>query len=389
MATDAKFDRIQEILPHDNSDNLEIAMISNFPCIVRKADNFKKGDWVFYIRDDARLVCFDEYKDYNENHNGLNGEFVTQDCFTASIPWQTNLMKYLGSNGRVKTIKLRRKLSMGIVLKPNIVLEDMHVFDGLATSEDGYLKINELIASENGTDYLRKNFGVEHWVAPITGCTMGRLDVRGPLFGGVRKSDEENFENIDDSEFPWGEDVLETMKLDGSSCTILSTPDGDVHIMSRSLDLRLDCDNVYIRATRDIVPLVSELAKIYNKTIAIRGEVCGQGINANKVNKEAKDPNLSFNMYGVNFPGDDDYCARIGLWGTPYHFLEVNKVLKEHTGHEIKTVPVLGVVKLTKEYLQKVTEMPASEKEGSVFNTKSMELPHFKAKSREYLLSVG
>ena len=60
MATDAKFDRVQKIVPHDNADALEIAVVSNFPCVVKK-DSFKEGDVVFYIRDDAKLVDYDQW----------------------------------------------------------------------------------------------------------------------------------------------------------------------------------------------------------------------------------------------------------------------------------------------------------------------------------------
>ncbi len=381
MATDATFERIQKIEPHTNSDNLEIATVSHFPCVVRKGE-FHDGDWVFYIRDDSRLVGFDEYMEFRNNHK----EGVGDEPFVCtSFPWQTSLMTYLGSNGRVKTIKLRKKISMGILLKPDAVLKTL---DCDFTEKDAE-EYNRLIKDgENGSGYLKSRFGIEHWVAPIAGCSFGQTDARGPLCDGVPKTDEENFENIPEDEFPWGDDVLETAKLDGTSTSILSTPDGDIHVMSRSLDLRLDCDNVYNRAVKDIIPLVKELAKHYNKTICVRGETIGGGIQANKINKDSREP-LSFNMFGVVFPGDEDYSCRIGLWGTPWHFLEVNKVCKEITGCEIKTVPVLGVVKLTKEYLEEVVNRPASMREGSVFNTKSTTLPHFKAKSREYLLGVG
>jgi hypothetical protein len=386
MATDATFEKIQKITPCENSDNLEVATVSNFPCIVRKGE-FREGDWCFYVRDDAKLSCYDSYRKRIEDEriSAKTDDFMTCDVWQAEFPWQTNLMKYLGSNGRVKTIKLRGHLSMGILLKPETVLGSR--CDRL--DDTFYSNVNTRIRNEeSGANYLKKHFGVEHWVAPISGGSMGQTDARGPLCDGVWKTDEENFENIDDSEFPWGEDVLETAKLDGTSTSILSTPEGEVHVMSRSLDLKLDCDNVYTRAVKDVVPLVKALAKHYGKTICVRGETVGEGINASKVNKDARGK-LTFNMFSVTFPKDPDYACRIGLWGTPWHFLEVNKVCREITGYEIRTVPVLGIVKLTREYLDECAERPASLREGSVFNTKSMTLPHFKAKSREYLLKVA
>ena len=79
MATDAKFDKIQKIVQHDNADALEIAIVSNFPCVVKKGA-FKEGDVVFYIRDDAKLVEYDAWKEFMkryEDHSAL----VPQDCY--------------------------------------------------------------------------------------------------------------------------------------------------------------------------------------------------------------------------------------------------------------------------------------------------------------------
>ena len=42
MATDARFDKIQKIVPHDNADALEIAIVSSFPCVVRKGESLLK-----------------------------------------------------------------------------------------------------------------------------------------------------------------------------------------------------------------------------------------------------------------------------------------------------------------------------------------------------------
>ena len=95
---DASFERIERITPHGNADSLELATVSGFPCVVRKGE-FKEGELCFYVRDDAKLVSFDERK---------------ADADTPlSFPWQEPLLRYLGSGGRVKTIRLRGVLSMG------------------------------------------------------------------------------------------------------------------------------------------------------------------------------------------------------------------------------------------------------------------------------------
>ena len=93
MATDAKFDKIQNIVSDDNADALEIAIVSNFPCVVRKGE-FNEGDWCFYIRDDTKLLGYDEWKARLERDKEARktGAFVTQDCFTCTWQWQ-NLIR--------------------------------------------------------------------------------------------------------------------------------------------------------------------------------------------------------------------------------------------------------------------------------------------------------
>ena len=218
--------------------------------------------------------------------------------------------------------------------------------------------------------------------------SMGPCNARGPLISGLWKTDEENFQNIDDELFPWNEEVLITRKLDGSSCSISSTPDGDIHVMSRSLDLKFDDDNVWNRASKCIIPFAKTLAKYYNEIIVLRGEVTGAGINASKVNLDCHgDP--VFNMFAVVFPTALDENKRIGLYGTPWHFLEVNKVCKKLTGFEIKTVPIEGTAILTRKLLEDISNRPRNKGEGCVINTKSLLLPHFKSKSKDYLLYLG
>lgn len=384
MATDAKFDKIQKIVPHDNADSLEIAIVSNFPCVVRKGE-FSEGDLCFYIRDDAKLLGYDELKEREarDKEARKTGAFVTQDCFTCTWQWQDSLLKYLGGGGRVKSIKLRGKVSMGILLKPDIVCPNIKNFNVEIAKH-----FNDSISDpETGASYLERNFGITHWERPLDGSSMGCINSRGPLISGLWKTDEENFQNIEDEMFPWNTEVLITKKLDGSSCSISSTPAGDIHVMSRSQDLKLDDDNVWNRAAAKVIPLVKALAKHYNETIVVRGEVTGQGINASKVNLDAKG-DATFNMFSVVFPYTVDDKKRIGLYGTEWHFLEINKKCKEITGYEIKTVPVEGTAVLTRKLLEDISNKPRSEGEGRVINTKSIMLPHFKSKSKDYLLGI-
>lgn len=376
----AKFDRIQKIEPHMNADSLEIATVSNYPCIVKKGE-FSVGEWTFYIREDAKLLDYDAFSNWKKTQTN---DLIDVSMSPCKFAWQAPLMRYLGHGGRVKMVKLRGLVSAGILLKletvcPNI---DNNFIDDFCKMQN-----EKILNTDTGELYLAQTFGIGHWVAPVQGASLGKTNARGSLVFGLTKTDEENFQNIDDNMFPWNEDVLLTKKLDGSSCSISSTPDGDVHVMSRSLDLVLDDDNVWNRAAKEVIPLVKELAKYYNEPIVVRGEVTGNGINASKTNLDCYgDP--TFNMFGVVFPFANDYAKKIGLYGTEWHFLEINKKCKELTGHEIRTVPIEGVTKLTRELLENIANMPRSNGEGRVINTKSTNLPHFKSKSKDYLIHL-
>lgn len=385
MAVDARFDKIQRVEHHPNADTLDIVTVSNYPCIVKRGE-FSIGDWVFYIREDSKLIGYDELKcrEERDREAARTGAFVTQDCFTCTFQWQDPLLKYLGNGGRVKTIKLRGRTSMGILLKPSEVWPVWMGDFGDHIKDENIQWFNDRFNAEDGADYLEKNFGIKHWEMPVCGCSMGDMSTIGPLVSGLWKTDEENYQNIDDELFPWNEEVIITKKLDGTPCSISASPDGDVHVMSRSMDLKLDVDNVYTKAAKDIIPLVVSLAKYYNERVVVRGEVTGNGINANKVNLDCKG-DISFNMFSVVFPDSDDESKRIGLYGTEWHFLEVNKKCKELTGYEIKTVPIEGTCILTRQLLDEISDRPRSEGEGRVINTKSIVLPHFKSKSKDYL----
>ena len=386
MATDAKFDKIQKILPHDNADALEIAVVSNFPCIVKK-DTFKEGDVVFYIRDDAKLVEYDHWKDFMSKY-GDPCAFITQDCYhPEKFTWQESLLKYLGSGGRVKTIKLRGKVSMGILMKP----EDLGLGSGLTW--EGAEKINAKIADpESGAAFLEETFGIAHWTAPQT--DIGDLNVlHAGLEDSIPKSDEENWENLDEADLHLGSEALITKKLDGTSCTIICRADGTWSIASRSNTLKPESDNVYTKYTGEAVKAGLWYAKKHNTTIAFQGEVCCTAVQRMGINKD-KELN-DFFIYKCYSPNETNWHLKRGSYGTPLHFLNIVDECNSEGGFKLKTVPVLGKEIVTRELLKSYNDKPAEWGEGVVLNIKVSDLNDmsslvwdYKSKSREYLMKI-
>lgn len=397
MATDARFERIQKIVPHENADSLEIAIVSNFPCVVRKGE-FKEGDICFYIRDDAKLIGWDEYKVRinRDKEAQKTGDFVTQDGFTSTWPWQDNLLKYLGSGGRVKSIKLRGKVSMGILLSTKTVCPDVLVFD-----EPVAETFNKTIQNpEYGSSYLEKRFGITHWSAPTTG--FGELDVKYcGLPEGLAKSDEENWENLPESDLHIGSECLVTKKLDGTSTTVTCYPDGKYEVSSRSLTFNVERmnaygqENIYTKFTKDAVKAGLWYAKKFNTIIAIRGETCCGSVQKSSYNKDCKLE--GFFVYGCEFPQKENFFEKHGVYGTDFHWKTILNLIEDEYGISLKSVPIVEEEIVSKELLRKYNEMPWEWGEGVVINVKVNDINHvpesmvwdYKSKSREYLMKMN
>ena len=385
MATDARFDRIGRIVPHGNADSLEIAVVSNFPCIVRKGE-FSEGDDVFYIRDDAKLLEAAEYSEWlKEGGSGTDG---TE--FKWRFPWQEGLVRYLGSGGRCRTVKLRGKVSMGILLRVSDVLPRGHA---------DLAELNARIADcETGETFLGENFGVGHWTAPVG--NVGDIDVlHQGLDFGLAKSDEENWENLPEEDLHLGGRCIVTKKLDGASCTVICRPDGEYSVASRSQTFNLKRmeergeSNIYTVFTKDAVKAGLWFAGTYGKVIALRGEICCGAVQNFGINRDRKLD--GFFVYGCEFPEEENWFRRHGVYGTGNHFLEIARICREN-GRGFRTVPLLcgGLERtVTRELLREFNDSPAEDGEGAVVNVRcedeNQELKslvwHYKSKSREYL----
>lgn len=275
---DASFETIKEIRPaytHPGGglepelmERVEIAIVANGWQVIVQKGAHKPGDEVFYIRPDARI--------------------------TNRAAWATEeTRRYLGAGGRVKTIMIWGNVSDGMILPASALPADV----------------------KEHTDDLCEYLGIDHWEPPIP-QDMSILICCLP--DGIDKSDEENFQNLSDEDLHLGEEVLVTRKMDGTSCTVYYNPKTDyLAVCSRTMQLKLDCVNNFTAATAPLLPIVKELAHHYGETVAIRGEICGAGIQSNKVNKDSKGP-ATFFMYGTRFPDREDRDEKFGRWGKRY-----------------------------------------------------------------------
>lgn len=396
MATDAKFDKVQKILKHENADALEIAIVSNFPCVVRKGE-FKEGDWCFYIRDDAKLIAFDERaaEVTKMKEAGMLVPENIDEIVKLTFEWQRPLLKYLGGGGRVKTVKLRGQTSMGILLKPEVVWPA-----GGPECEETCLweELNKKIASETGSSFLESKLGVTHWSAPIG--NIGDMNVlHQGLDFGLAASDEENWQNLPEDELHLGAKCLVTKKLDGTSCTVICQPNGEWSVASRRMTFNVKQmeaegqENVYTRYTREAVKAGLWYAREHNVVIALRGEVCCSTVQKFGINKD-KDLN-GFFIYGVEFPEAEDFYVKHGVYGSGKHFTDIVKEM-EAAGFCLKTVPVVCETVVSRELLKEYNDKPASWGEGVVLNISCEDADpsafsavwSYKSKSQDYLMKI-
>ena len=334
---DASFEKITDIQHHPNADKLDVGKIGGWTVVVGR-DQFKDGDMVFYIREDAQLMKNPE-----------------------KWPWQANAMKMASTSGRIKVVKLRDIMSAGLCVPIDEVYA--HINDPAARNWE---EDNKILKSEFPAGFLLGKFGIKHYELP---CPRDGESVGGLVFG-MPKSDEENWQNLtDEGQIPWGEKCLVTKKLDGSSMAVCCDVDGTYHICSRSLEKMKGVDNNFNRAAEGVWQLGCQWAKEHGKRICLRGELTAHNVQQFNHNKD-RDINggkPTFNLYGIFMPDELDFHDRQGRYGSKYHFLKIVDEIEKMSGIRLQHVPILETdVPLTKELLEKYMNMPKDFGEGVV-----------------------
>lgn len=290
---EATIQKIINVKPVENSDFLDVVKVLGWD-VVTKRNQFKTGDMCVYIALDSVVPNKPEFV------------FLEKDKF------------------QIKSKKLRGQISQGIVFPLDILPNDVEKNEGIDVSEA---------------------LGVIHYEKPIPVSLSGL--VRGNFPPYVPKTDENRIQNypgvVDELK---GIKVYSTCKMDGTSWTC-SYLNGEIHVCTRNNSLKLEGndDNVYVKMFNKY-DLKNKLEK-YGKNIAIQAELCGPGIQKNRI--ELKEHQLYvFNVYFI-----DEH--RYG------NVLEVFEICKEF---DIPMVPVLNAWKLT-ENMEELLEMAEGTYEGT------------------------
>lgn len=233
---------IRSLEPIPDADLIELAKVDGWQSIVKKGE-FAVGDQVVYLTIDSWVPT-------------TIAPFLTKQGKDPAV--------YEGIQGeRLKTIKLKRTLSQGLILPLTILGES--AFNPFNDHDD----VSELL-------------GVIKWEPPVTGINLaGNPRCSFPAQG--RRTDQERLENICDLVFANPDWLYEvTLKLDGSSISVLNI-DGDIHVCSRNIDLKLDdsnAENQFVK-TANSTGLIDAMLKL-GRNLQVSGELMGPGIQGNR-----------------------------------------------------------------------------------------------------------
>lgn len=237
---------ISDIKLIEGADNIELAIVDGWQCIVKKGE-FSPGDFCVYFEIDSFLPIRPEY------------EFLRKSSY-----------KKMGDQEgfRLKTIKLRGKISQGLVLAVNVL-------EGSITQQ--YTEKFPFTLEEDWLGYdLTEELGVVKYDPPLPACLGGVTKGNFPSF--ICKTDLERIQNIWNKIRDLEETYEVTIKLDGTSCTFYLNED-NFGVCSRNLDLKETEGNTYWKMARQYN--IEAIMRKIGRNLALQGEIIGEGIQGN------------------------------------------------------------------------------------------------------------
>lgn len=232
----ASIQQIADIQKHENADNLEVATILGWQCVVQKGQ-FEIGQTIVWIEIDAwvphALAPFLSKGKEPREYKGIQGE-------------------------RLRTVKLRGQLSQGLVLPLNPATRFFQIDDD----------VSEVL-------------GITKWERDIPAQLRGQALGNFPSF--LRKTDQERAQNLgrEVEKARAADEIFEvTLKLDGTSFTAYHK-DGETGFCSRNLELKKeDASSVYAQVFAKYK--LDDGLKATGQNIAIQGEIMGPGVQGNR-----------------------------------------------------------------------------------------------------------
>lgn len=246
MSFAVTIEQIKTVEPHPNADRLSIATLEGMGyTFVIGLDQFKPGDRVIYFPLDAVLP------DDVIEKIGLTGRLSG------------------AKKNRVKTVKLRKQISQGIVADPSLFFDEPS------------------IKSADVTEAL----GIEKYEPPVQSSRNGNLHPLPPFVGKYDLENAQKYSHLAD--FLMGQLVYITEKLEGSHWGVTYYPETDeFFVLQRNFHIeeREGGEHNWWAVAREgefkeKLKRITEATPKYNgqpiKAITVRGEIVGPGIQKN------------------------------------------------------------------------------------------------------------
>lgn len=291
----ATIQKIEEILPIENADKIEVAKVMGWSVVVKKGE-FKEGDLCVFIEIDS-LVPRTDWSEFLFN------------------PDKDNEYHHL------KTVKLRKQISQGLVI-PITTVENEH--GNIFCSWDGNyyhpgIDDADTVKVEIGDD-VTEYLGIKKYEKPQPNHGgPNKIKTRNfPFF--LRKTDEVRIQsNLNLLEELKGKPYYITQKLDGTSFTCYKFK-GKFGVCSRNLEIRntnnpkgffqhiwLEIKKLCGRSKKEISSrsLYWRMADKYKisewlpEGYSIQGEIVGPGVQQNKMGLEENELYI-FNVWDIN-----------------------------------------------------------------------------------------
>ena len=362
----ASVQRIKAIKPIEGADRIEIVQVLNWDCVAQKGE-YQVGDMVIYFEIDSLLPDIPAFE------------------FLKGSSWSQKLNKY-----KVRTHKFRGQISQGLVVPIRQLTEIYNQINKSAVSSIDYDEGDDL------TELLK----IEKYEPPVSNGPLGDI-INHEWY--VPKTDEERVQVCAENVLPeyikseqggW----YESVKLDGTSCTAGLFEDA---FLIGGRNQWYKDENMYTTTVKkygDIEKHLRDYQKLTGKYIVFQGELCGPGIQSNRLGLKEKEWFI-FNVWESDTGKMDSYkklnflrflnmCDDFGLMTVPIIPAGDKFDFKATTDIDETVENLLKYVDNIKYRIYFENASPNQIAEGVVFRKNDM-TNSFKVISNKFLLKGG
>ena len=273
----ASVQKVKAIRPIEGADRIEVVQVLNWDCVASK-DQYHVGDLVIYFEIDSLLPDIPAF------------EFLKKSA------WSQKLNKY-----KISTHKFRNQISQGLVMPITQLREIYNAINGTSISSIDYDEGDDLTA-------LLK---IEKYEPPVSNGSLGEI-INHEWY--VPKTDEERIQVCADNVLPeyiGKTDWYASVKLDGTSCTVGLFEDA---FLIGGRNQWYKGPNMYTETVKkygDIEKHLRDYQKLTGKYIVFQGELCGPGIQSNRLGLKEKEWYI-FNVF-ISDTGKMDSYEKVDL----------------------------------------------------------------------------